>query len=553
MNLNKDKINLSKDKNLSSSDIIQRLDNTIVKADQRVTALRFELDSIGSQERYVENEFAENTKSVESQIAFANSSPSVDSTTRQKIQELREKRERIQNQQASEKSQQEVQEHCVKEKQENIEKIKCMMIRDDSNSLGKKMRHYWDKYWAEPLPGYSDPFYSLSGLFLLPAFLPISLILLGFWFIRNSKRRVIVSSIQQEIENGKRQQQVNNNRLRELSEQESWIEREIKELVEPPIRAEKQRKLTDLAQRREEAIAKFAEDMRVIGQTRNKLTENILLVQPFLDSLEKKHLNTFGKIPEVLVTGIAHIDFPAIGLLKTEQESYPILHEFPFSEPMIFSEEEDADEHEDEGISGFSPLHRLLLRLLFAMPVGMVKITAIDPLEMGHSLAPFLSLTEVEELVPLKKFLTVSDEIEAELKKHHDYVNDLMQKRFHDKVSDWKSYNEENPNDIMPFHLLFVFGFPDQCTDRSILYLKRLLEFGPRCGIVPIVTLDHAKIDALYKDHPAKEVSTFLAEQGLRLSELYLQERWHETSPSVTALSEEESVKPKRNPRIKYT
>jgi hypothetical protein len=217
-------------------------------------------------------------------------------------------------------------------------------------------------------------------------------------------------------------------------------------------------------------------------------------------------------MPEVLVTGQGRLVRSPIGTLKEHQESVPLLHDFPFERPLYNAREKSSTDR----------IHQLLLRLLFAVPVGRLKITVIDPVEMGRSLAPFLPLTDTKEIVPNQKFLTISDEIESALKKLHDDSEELTQKRFQGGIGNWKNYNVLNPDKKLPYHLLFIFDFPEQCTDRSILYLKRLITFGSECGILPIVTVDHAKISALYDKHPAREIEQLLNEKGESVRELFV-------------------------------
>jgi len=282
-------------------------------------------------------------------------------------------------------------------------------------------------------------------------------------------------------------------------------------------------------------IAEFLKEWNKFFRIRKNLVEEIRSSQPDLGCLQNTDFINSMKLPEWLVSGLAHIVFSLSGYQEW-QEFVPNLLDFPFIKPIFDEYQEEYKEATDA-----SPLHRLLLRLLFALPVGMLKITAIDPLQMGRSLAPFLSLTDVGEIVPHKKFLTVSDEIESSLKLLHDHANDLMQKRFHGNVSDWGRYNEDNPDNQLPYHLLFIFGFPDQCSEKSILYLKRLIEFGPRCGILPIITIDRSKIDPKRTERPAYEIPQLLEEKGQRIRVLYSLERLHLRVKELRITEENES------------
>ncbi|MDR1959374.1 MAG: AAA family ATPase [Planctomycetaceae bacterium] len=291
-----------------------------------------------------------------------------------------------------------------------------------------------------------------------------------------------------------------------------------------------QRKKTELAQERKEILAEFQKDWKTFVQTLQRMAAEIRSSQPSLDRIAEKGPNFSGTLSEELVSGLLHITLPAGGFLQKEwQTSVPNLLDFPLIKP-IFDEYHEA--------SDSSPFHRLLLRLLFTLPVGMLEMTVIDPLQMGRSLAPFLPLAEVKEIVPHRHFLTVSDETESALKELFDYTNELVQKRFHGNVSDWARYNKENPDRTLPYQLLFLFGFPEQCSDKSILYLKRLIEFGPRCGVLPIITIDYSKIDPKRTERAAYEIPPLLEKNGQRMEELYSPSRFRLEKLNVTEENE---------------
>ncbi|MDR3108555.1 MAG: AAA family ATPase [Planctomycetaceae bacterium] len=397
-------------------------------------------------------------------------------------------------------------------------------------------------------------------------------------YIKKSKRRKTIAELQEQIRMIEQQQQSIRDRQQDLSREENHIrqeietltkkgEEELREEMSPLILAEKEkkeekqrdaeknneeklraaeedkeRKQAELAQKRKAVIAEFQKNWETFLQTLKRMVEDIRSSQPSLDSLEEKPLNSSGTMPEILSSGLLHVTFSnsVKDLLKLEktlqgdwQESVPNLLDFPLTK-LIF----DEYKGEYKEASDSSPLHRLLLRLLFTLPVGMLEMTVIDPLQMGRSLAPFLPLTEIEKIVPHKHFLTVADEIELALKELFDYANELMQKRFHGNVSDWLRYNEENPDNTLPYKLLFIFGFPEQCSDKSILYLKRLIEFGLRCGILLIITVDNSKIDPKRPERASYEIPQLLEKNGQRIDELYSANRFGLEKLKITAKNE---------------
>ena len=150
------------------------------------------------------------------------------------------------------------------------------------------------------------------------------------------------------------------------------------------------------------------------------------------------------------------------------------------------------------------------------MPVGNVEITAADPLRLGTSLDPFLSLLKVKRLFPEQRLLTRSDELENALARLTDYVEDLLQNKFKGEIKSWSAYNEANSSNPIPYKLLLIFGVPEQLTDKSIWYLGRLLEHGPVCGVLPMLTIDEDRL----KDRKFTELRSAIDKHSKRMDSI---------------------------------
>lgn len=153
---------------------------------------------------------------------------------------------------------------------------------------------------------------------------------------------------------------------------------------------------------------------------------------------------------------------------------------FPFSQALILPEDNAAQRR---------LAHHLLLRLLSSLPPGQLELTLIDPLKLGQSAEPFLPLLKVEQLVPQQRVLTRPDEIEGALDKLTEEVEDLIQRRFNDKASNWSEYNENNAGSALSYKVAMLFDVPEQLSDKSLWFLERLCENGPRCGVLPIIAI----------------------------------------------------------------
>ena len=185
-------------------------------------------------------------------------------------------------------------------------------------------------------------------------------------------------------------------------------------------------------------------------------------------------------IPAGLVLGLQQVSFKQLSC------HVPWVVPFPFTSALVLPKGNVEQER---------LVDCLLLRLLSALPPGQVELTLIDPLKQGQSVEPFLSLFQAEQLVPQGHVLTRSDEIEAALGKLTDVIEEMIQQRFNDKASNWSKYNELNPDASLSYKAVLLFDVPEQLTDKSLWFLGRICENGPRCGVLPIIAIDARRLE----------------------------------------------------------
>lgn len=201
--------------------------------------------------------------------------------------------------------------------------------------------------------------------------------------------------------------------------------------------------------------------------------------QPHLNELTAENINTGTHFPDALAFGRMHLSY------QNWKGYLPRLIPFPFKKSLWL-----PDQNTEHRL-----IHQLLLRLMHCMPIGNVEIIAADPLRLGTSLDPFLSLLKVKRLFPDQRLLTRSDELENALAQLTDYVEDLLQNKLKGEIKNWSHYNSANSSNPLTYKLLLIFGVPEQLTDKSLWYLGRLLEHGPSCGVLPVITIDEDRLE----------------------------------------------------------
>lgn len=213
-----------------------------------------------------------------------------------------------------------------------------------------------------------------------------------------------------------------------------------------------------------------------ITQTYSRLRQRQLA---FIDFGPNKPMLT-SEIPASLILGSYHISFEKFTSLV------PHVIQFPFTSAIAFPQ----DSAEQKLF-----VHHLLLRLLSALPPGRLELTLIDPLQQGQSVEPFLPLLKVKQFVQQGRVLTRSDQIETVLDKLTVEVEDLIQHRFNESASNWSEYNVNHADALLPYKVVLVFDTPEQLSDKSIWFLGRLCENGPRCGVLPIIAIEDKRIE----------------------------------------------------------
>lgn len=281
----------------------------------------------------------------------------------------------------------------------------------------------------------------------------------------------------------------------------------------------------------------FVQQWEGIATDAMRSAERLRREQPALTDLVPTASWAVTEMPERLYLGSRQLGFEDLCC------STPNAIPFPFSSALAFSQGHTGH---TQWISG------LLLRLLSALPPAQLELTFIDPMRLGQSVEPFLPLLKVEQLVPAQRVLTRADEIESALGQLTNDIEELLQHRFSNESANWSAYNAKNPECRLTYKVLVLFDAPEQLSEKSLWFLQRLCENGPRCGVLPIIAIDEQRLkDQRYeklRSTAAQAVAAFdalfatssVARNGLSLT--CKSEQWppqEQLGPYLSALAEE--------------
>ncbi|MDB6175021.1 MAG: translocase FtsK [Chthoniobacteraceae bacterium] len=237
---------------------------------------------------------------------------------------------------------------------------------------------------------------------------------------------------------------------------------------------EKRHAFVAQAKQSEDQVSReFSEQWRHASEQLDEICKRIRAKQPRFDEMDPSTLAPDGVAPDALVVGRLRI------CLEEWSGSVPLLTSFPFAKALVL----------EAGLpESVSFVESLLLRLTTALPCGGIRILACDPRHLGQSLGSLRPLLQTGPF-PQGRVLTRADEIEGALRAEADELEEILQTRFKEPGMKWARYNREHPDTPLVYRLLVMFDVPDQLSEKSLHYLGRLIEHGPRCGVLPVLTL----------------------------------------------------------------
>lgn len=242
----------------------------------------------------------------------------------------------------------------------------------------------------------------------------------------------------------------------------------------------------DYLSRKESINMRFKSEAIDYQEKINRLCKRIRKSQPSLLELSSDYINTKGRFPRNIALGKLHIKYNNLNFFV------PKTFSFPFDKPMsIFDESKNVI------------LHKVLLRLLFALPVDKQEYYIFDPIGLGKTVNKFNSLLSNEMLFPQKKILSSTSELKLVLKNITEYILDLQSNVFNivTDCQDWDSYNrwlysQREIRKMLPYKIFIFKDVPDGMDQECFDAFRKLILHGKQCGILVLFSYNKAILDA---------------------------------------------------------
>ena len=176
-------------------------------------------------------------------------------------------------------------------------------------------------------------------------------------------------------------------------------------------------------------------------------------------------------------------------LTSSEGVVLPALVEFPGSRSLVFRAPAVARVH------AISAMRNLLFRALTNTPPGKLRLTLIDPLGLGQSVAEFMRLSDHDEQLVGPQAWIESEQIDRCLADLTQHMSTVIQKYLRNQFATIDEYNAEAGEVAEPFRVLVVVDFPTKFSPDACARLLSIMANGPRCGVNCLLLTDGSKPD----------------------------------------------------------
>jgi S-DNA-T family DNA segregation ATPase FtsK/SpoIIIE len=164
---------------------------------------------------------------------------------------------------------------------------------------------------------------------------------------------------------------------------------------------------------------------------------------------------------------------------------FPALSDFPAHSSLLLK----ASDGQSRAIAE-QTLQAIVFRMLSALPPGKVRFVIVDPVGLGQNFAAFMHLADFDEQLVASRIWTEVPHIEQRLADLTLHMENVIQKYLRNQYESIMDYNEQAGEVAEPFRVLVVANFPVNFSPEAIRRLQSIVQSGPRCGVLTLVSVD---------------------------------------------------------------
>lgn len=235
------------------------------------------------------------------------------------------------------------------------------------------------------------------------------------------------------------------------------------------------------------------------------------------------------KIPAAIEMGYLDVDFdlyrqwpdtePAIELIR-EYFSFALHHingrttlQLPYGRAFDRPNFSKLIRHDDQSrTEALSYMRALEMRLFMSLPCGKLRVTMIDPVDLGSNFSMFSSLGDDDERIISTRIWSDPKRIKEQLSLLISQIEHVNQDCLRNEYENIVIYNEHVGKNAEPLQALFIADFPRHFDQESCEMLEKIVSSGPRCGIYTFITgaerdMEECKFDLSGIRQPMEEMT----------------------------------------------
>ncbi len=135
-------------------------------------------------------------------------------------------------------------------------------------------------------------------------------------------------------------------------------------------------------------------------------------------------------------------------------------------------------------------LRALEMRLFMTIPSGKLRVTMIDPVDLGSNFSLFSCLGDQDERIISTKIWSDPDRIKEQLSSLIQQIEHVNQDCLRNDYEDIVIYNRHVGKNAEPLQALFIADFPRHFDKDACELLEKVVSSGPKCGVYTFIAAD---------------------------------------------------------------